>query len=56
MTNGLNKAVAEHGHAAAEIVALCADNKKPLMGLASFRSDYITATDVLIAKKLFVRK
>lgn len=41
---------AVHGHTAAEIVALRADNKKPLMGLTSFRSDYITANDVLIAK------
>ena len=41
---------AVHGHTAAEIVALRADNKKPLMGLTSFKSDYITAGDIAIAK------
>ena len=41
---------AVHGHTAAEIIALRADSKKPLMGLTSFRSDYITAGDIAIAK------
>jgi hypothetical protein len=41
---------AVHGHTAAEIIALRADNKKPLMGLTSFKSNYITAGDIVIAK------
>jgi hypothetical protein len=41
---------AVHGHTAAEIVALRADNKKPLMGLTNLKSGYITANDILIAK------
>lgn len=41
---------AAHGHTAAEIVSLRADNKKPLMRLTSFKSDYITADDIVIAK------
>lgn len=41
---------AVHGHTAAEIIAQRADNKKPLMGLTSFKSDYITADDIVVAK------
>ena len=41
---------AVHGYTAAEIVALRADNKKPLMGLTSFKSNYITTGDIVIAK------
>ena len=41
---------AVHGYTAAEIVARRADSKKPLMGLTSFKSDYITARDIVIAK------
>lgn len=41
---------AVHGHTAAEIIAQRADNKKPLMGLTSFKSDYITANDIVVAK------
>lgn len=41
---------AVHGHTAAEIVAKRADSKKPLMGLTSFKSDYITAHDTMVAK------
>jgi len=41
---------AVHGHTAAEIVALRANSKKPLMGLTSFKSNYITAGDIVIAK------
>ena len=41
---------AVHGHTAAEIITLRADNKKPLMGLTSFKSDYITTGDIVIAK------
>ncbi len=41
---------AVHGYTAAEIIAERADSKKPLMGLTSFKSDYITANDIVIAK------
>lgn len=41
---------AVHGHTAAEIIALRANSKKPLMGLTSFKSDYITVDDIAIAK------
>ncbi|MDP2709028.1 MAG: virulence RhuM family protein, partial [bacterium] len=41
---------AVHGHTAAEIIARRADSKKPLMGLTSFKSDYITTDDIAIAK------
>ena len=41
---------AVHGCTAAEIIARRADSKKPLMGLTSFKNDYITASDIVIAK------
>jgi len=41
---------AVHGSTAAEIITQRADNKKPLMGLTSFKSDYITTSDIVIAK------
>ncbi len=41
---------AVHGYTAAEIIARRADSKKPLMGLTGFKSDYITASDITIAK------
>jgi hypothetical protein len=41
---------AVHGHTAAEIIAQRADAKKPLMGLTSFKGDYVTESDVRIAK------
>src|SRR3989344_5290846 len=41
---------AVHGHTAAEIIAKRANSKKPLMGLTSFRSDYITTNDIVVAK------
>jgi len=41
---------AVHGFTAAEIIARRADSKKPLMGLTSFKSDYITADDIVVAK------
>ncbi|MDO8499570.1 MAG: virulence RhuM family protein [bacterium] len=41
---------AVHGHTAAEIIAKRVDSKKPLMGLTSFKSDYITTNDITIAK------
>jgi hypothetical protein len=41
---------AVHGHTAAEIITQRADNKKPLMGLTSFKSNYITTDDIVVAK------
>jgi hypothetical protein len=41
---------AVHGHTAAEIITKRIDKKKPLMGLTSFKGNYITAQDVKIAK------
>ncbi len=41
---------AVHGHTAAEIVEKRANSGKPLMGLTSFKGNYITAHDVTIAK------
>ena len=41
---------AVHGHTAAEIISKRADRKKPMMGLTSFKGNYITAHDVKIAK------
>lgn len=41
---------AVHGHTAAEIIARRADSKKPLMGLTSFKNNYITANDIVVAK------
>jgi hypothetical protein len=41
---------AVHGCTAAEIIAQRADSKKPLMGLTSFKNNYITTNDILVAK------
>jgi len=41
---------AVHGHTAAEMIAKRTDSKKPLMGLTSFKGNYITAGDIAIAK------
>jgi hypothetical protein len=41
---------AVHGHTAAEIITQRADNKKPLMGLTSFKGNYITTDDIVVAK------
>ena len=41
---------AVHGNTATELISKRADAKKPLMGLTSFKSDYITAADAHIAK------
>ena len=45
-----------HGHTAAEIIAKRADNKKPLMGLTSFKGAYITSQDTKIAKNYLTEK
>ena len=39
-----------HGYTAAELISKRADAKKPLMGLTSFKGDYLTAHDTHIAK------
>lgn len=41
---------AVHGCTAAEIIAQRADAKKPLMGLTSFKGNYITVSDTYVAK------
>jgi len=41
---------AVHGHTAAELIAKRADAKKPLMGLTSFKGNFITAADTHTAK------
>ena len=41
---------AVHGHTAAEIIAKRADSRKPLMGLTSFKGNYITTGDIAVAK------
>lgn len=41
---------AVHGHTAAEIISKRADAKQPLMGLTSFKGNYITEADTHIAK------
>lgn len=41
---------AVHGHTAAEIVSLRANSNKPLMGLTSFKNEYLTIEDITIAK------
>ena len=42
---------AVHGCTAAEIITKRVDSKKPLMGLTSFKGDYITTNDISVAKK-----
>lgn len=41
---------AVHGHTAAEIINKRVNSKKPLMGLMSFKSEYITTDDIVVAK------
>ncbi|MEK7849336.1 MAG: RhuM family protein [Candidatus Omnitrophota bacterium] len=43
---------AVHGHTAAEIIAKRADSGKLLMGLTSFKGNYITAQDTKVVKKI----
>lgn len=40
---------AVHGHTAAEVIALRVDNQKPLMGLTSFKGNYITEGDIILS-------
>jgi hypothetical protein len=47
---------AVHGHTAAEIISKRANGKKPLMGLTSFKGNYITAHDTKIAKNYLSEK
>ena len=39
-----------HGHTAADIISLRANSNKPLMGLTSFKNEYLTIEDITIAK------
>ena len=39
-----------HGHTAAEIISLRVNSNKPLMGLTSFKNEYLTIEDITIAK------
>ena len=47
---------AVHGHTAAEIISQRADSDKPLMGLTSFKGNYITSHDAKIAKNYLSEK
>lgn len=47
---------AVHGHTAAEIIKQRADSKKPLMGLTSFKSEYITTDDIVVAKNYLTER
>jgi len=47
---------AVHGQTAAEIIAKRADSRKPLMGLTSFKSNYITTDDIAVAKNYLTEK
>jgi len=47
---------AVHGQTAAEIIAQRANSKKPLMGLTSFKSNYITTDDIVVAKNYLSEK
>ncbi|MCX5699749.1 MAG: virulence RhuM family protein [Candidatus Omnitrophica bacterium] len=47
---------AVHGHTAAEIIVKRADSRKPLMGLTSFKGNYITAQDTKVAKNYLTEK
>ena len=47
---------AVHGHTAAEVITKRADSKKPLMGLTSFKGNYVTAHDAKIAKNYLSEK
>jgi len=47
---------AVYGKTAGEMIAERADSTKPLMGLTSFKGDYITASDIAIAKNYLSEK
>ena len=47
---------AVHGHTAAEIIHDRVDSKKPLMGLTSFKGNYITSGDIKVAKNYLSEK
>ncbi|MDQ1354697.1 MAG: hypothetical protein QG657_5006 [Acidobacteriota bacterium] len=47
---------AVHGQTAAEMIISRADSTKPLMGLVSFKGNYITRQDVKIAKNYLTEK
>lgn len=54
MQNKMHYAV--HGHTAAEIITKRTDNKKPPMGLTSFKGAYITSQGTKIAKNYLTEK
>ena len=41
---------ATHKHTAAEVICERVDNKKPMVGMTNFKGNYITKSDVGIAK------
>jgi len=47
---------AVHGHTAAEIIVKRANSRKPLMGLTSFKGNYITTQDTKVAKNYLTEK
>ena len=47
---------AVHGNTAAEIIVNRVNSNKPLMGLTSFKSNYITTDDIMVAKNYLTEK
>lgn len=47
---------AAHKHTASEVVYERADSEKPMMGMTNFKGDYITKSDVSIAKNYLTEK
>ncbi len=47
---------AAHKHTAAEVIYDRVDNKKPMVGMSNFKGDYITKSDVTIAKNYLTEK
>jgi len=47
---------AAHKHTAAEIIYERADNEKPMVGMTNFKGDYITKSDVGIAKNYLTER
>lgn len=47
---------AAHKHTAAEVIYDRVDNKKPMVGMTNFKGDYITKSDVSIAKNYLSEK
>jgi len=47
---------AAHKHTAAEVIYQRVDNQKPMIGMTNFKGDYITKSDVRIAKNYLTEK